>query len=174
MVKNWIKRALIRSNTLRLAAQFAARGVAILMYHSVMEDPATEANTLGGIIHSTNVFRGQMELLMRGYNPVSLEEALSFVRGQQELPPRSVVVTFDDGYADNYEVAATVLDQVGIRAAFYVAVDCVENAKLPWPGRLRHSFYSTRKTSWDGQDGSVWPLDNLEQKQGAFLKVCDD
>jgi len=174
MVKNWIKRALIWSKTLRLAAQFRARGVAILMYHSVMENPAIEANTLGGIIHSTDTFRAQMELVAGGYNPVGLDEALRFVRGEQDLPRRSVVVTFDDGYADNYEVAATVLEQVGIPAVFYVAVDCVEHAKLPWPGRLRHAFYSTKKKSRGEQNGSVWPLDNFERKNRAFLKACDD
>src|SRR5437868_3133509 len=126
MWKNRIKRALIASNTLGVAARLRRKGIAILMYHSVMDEPKKEKDTLGGIIHSTEVFRGQMGLIARKYNPVSLNEALSFVRGEEEPPPRSVVVTFDDGYADNYEVAATVLAKIGIPATFYVAVDCIE------------------------------------------------
>src|SRR5207302_2203558 len=132
--------------------------VAILMYHSVMDEPAREEETLGGIIHSTKVFRDQMELLARKYNPVSPDEILEFVGGEKQPPPWSVMVTFDDGYADNYEQAATVLRQVGIPAVFYIAVDCVEHAKLPWPSRLRFAFYTTSKLSWTEQNGTVWPL----------------
>src|SRR5438105_7020563 len=116
MWKSWIKRALIESNSLRVAARLRYKGIAILMYHSVMEEPEKEKKTLGGIIHSTKVFRGQMDLIARKYNPVSLDEVLRFTEGEQDLPPRSVVVTFDDGYADNYEVAATVLAETGIPA----------------------------------------------------------
>jgi peptidoglycan/xylan/chitin deacetylase (PgdA/CDA1 family) len=174
MWKNWIKRALIESNSLRMAARLRRKGIAILMYHSVMDEPGKEKNTLGGIIHSTKVFRGQMDLIAREYNPVSLEEVLRFIRGQQEPPPRSVVVTFDDGYADNYEVAATVLAEIGIPAVFYIAVDCIEQGKLPWPSRLRFAFYTTRRSSRTEQDGTIWPLDEFETRDRAFLKACDD
>ena len=65
MLKNWIKRTLVASGATRLAAQLNGQGVAILMYHSVMDDPSREANTLGGIVHSTKIFRDQMELIAR-------------------------------------------------------------------------------------------------------------
>jgi len=111
------------------------------MYHSVMDDPLQAASTLGGIVHSTKVFREQMELIARDYNTLTLADVLLFVQGEKEPPTRSVAITFDDGYADNFEVAMPVLDQTGVPAAFYVVVDCVENARLPWPARLRYAFY---------------------------------
>ncbi len=45
------------------------------MYHSVQDDPSAQSDTLGGIIHSTEVFRGQMEVIARHFNPVNLEDA---------------------------------------------------------------------------------------------------
>src|SRR5437868_11574834 len=99
MFKKMIKRAIIATNGLRAAARLRDNAVAILMYHSVMDEPAREEETLGGIIHSTKVFRDQMELLARKYNPVSPDEILQFVRGEKQPPPWSVMVTFDDGYA---------------------------------------------------------------------------
>jgi len=174
MLKNWIKRTLVASGATRLAAQLNGQGVAILMYHSVMDDPSREANTLGGMVHSTKIFRDQMELIARDYCPVSLDDVLHFVRKEKELPSRSVVATFDDGYADNYEVALPVLNQVGVPTTFYVTVDCIENAKLPWPARLRYAFYTTKKNNWNESNGTIWPLKNFEERDRAFLKACDD
>ena len=172
MRKNWIKRGLMASSITRLVGRFNGKGVVILMYHSVMDEPGRESSTLGGIIHSTAVFRRQMELIAREYMPVTLDDVLFFVRGEKELPPRAVVVTFDDGYADNHEVAVPILDRVGVPATFYIIADCVETAKLPWPSRLRYAFF-TSKESWWKQDKTIWSLGDLEKRDRAFLHACD-
>src|SRR6185369_13352038 len=140
-----IKNFAIRSGLLRWAARLRPSGVAILMYHSVMERPAAEAHTLGRIMHSSDVFRRQMEVLARDFNPVTLDDALEFVSGEKTLKGRPVVVTFDDGYSDNSEIAVPILNRVGVPATFYIAVESVDSHTLPWPSRLRHAMYTTRK-----------------------------
>src|SRR5258708_23432329 len=90
--KSSVKRVLIRSGALRLASRFVGNGVAIIMYHSVQDDPSAQSDVLGGMTHSTEVFRGQMEVIARHFRPVTLDDVLLFVRGEKELPPRSVVV----------------------------------------------------------------------------------
>jgi peptidoglycan/xylan/chitin deacetylase (PgdA/CDA1 family) len=174
MGKDWIKRGLIASGLTRVAGKLNGKGVAILMYHSVMTEPEQQGQTLGPIIHSSNAFERQMEVIAGEYQPVALDDVLLFVRGEKELPARAVVVTFDDGYADNCEVAVPILNRVGVPATFYVTVDCIESAKLPWPSRLRFVFFTTKKKSWEGQDGSIWPLQDNEQRDRAFLAACDD
>ena len=121
-MRNLAKKTVLRSGLLRMAGSLRGRGAAILMYHSVMEDPRCQESLLGGIIHSRDVFRGQMELLARHYHPASLDQVKSFVQGKGELPERSVVVSFDDGYADNHEIAASVLNEVGVPAIFRAGV----------------------------------------------------
>src|SRR5215467_9039948 len=90
MLKQTLKRGLIGSRALRLMSHFAGEGVAIVMYHSVQDDPRSQFDLLGEIIHSREVFRGQMEVIARHFHPVSLEDVLHFVRGEQDLTPRSV------------------------------------------------------------------------------------
>jgi peptidoglycan/xylan/chitin deacetylase (PgdA/CDA1 family) len=143
------------------------------MYHSVMDDPSRQALTLGEIIHSTAVFRGQMELLARKYHPVSLNDVLLFVRGEKDLPARPVVVTFDDGYADNHDVAMPVLNQTGVPATFYATVDCIETGTLPWPSRLRHAFLTTQQSQWEEPAGATWPLNGNADRQRAFQRASD-
>ncbi len=143
------------------------------MYHSVLKDPARESDSLGGIVHSEPVFRKQMEMLARDYHPISLDDAVKHLRNDEELPRRSVVVTFDDGYADNQEVAMPILNAFEIPATFYVTVDCVENKRLPWPSRLRFAFRRTKFASWLDSSAKPWTLTTPENREEAFLSACD-
>ncbi len=169
----WIKKSLIRSGVLPLISRFTGHGVAILMYHSVMNDPASEELTLGGIIHSTKVFREQMEVVARYFNAVSLDDVLLFLQGKKTLPAKAVVITFDDGYADNYQAAKDILSPLGIPAVFYVTVDCIERQRLPWPGLLRHAFLTSKKNSWPEAPGMEWPLISAQQRIQAFDRASE-
>ena len=173
MIKNQVKQALLASGILRLAGRLHGKGAAILMYHSVLDDPSRVANSLGGISHPRLIFECQMELLAREFNPVTLDQVAGFVRGEQDLPERPVAVTFDDGYVDNYEIAMPILDRVGVPAAFYVTVDCVESRRLPWPSRLRFSFRMTSKETWTDESGRLWTLSNQHDRDLVYLAVCD-
>lgn len=169
-----IKSLAIRSGLLRWAGRARPVKVAILMYHSVLERPEAEATTLGGIMHSVTVFRRQMESLARDFNPVTIDDALQFVRGEKDLKGRPVVVTFDDGYSDNSEVAVPILNAVGIPATFYVAVESVDSRKLPWPSRLRFAMYTTRRGSWLSSDGTSYLMNSFEERNRAFLRASDE
>jgi peptidoglycan/xylan/chitin deacetylase (PgdA/CDA1 family) len=173
MIKTLAKRALLDTGIFRLAAKLHGMAAAILMYHSVLENPEQEEDSLGGIIHSRGAFQGQMEMLAKQFRPVPLDQVGRFVKGEGDLPDRAVVVTFDDGYADNYEVAMPILDRVGVPATFYVTVDCVENRRLPWPSRLRFSFRKTSKKTWADESGTVWNLENNPGREQAYLATCD-
>jgi peptidoglycan/xylan/chitin deacetylase (PgdA/CDA1 family) len=171
-MRNWAKRAILGSGALRLGESFRGPSGAILMYHSVLPNPSLQIDSFGGIAHSESVFRGQMELLARDFHPISLEESVKCLRSGN-LPKRSVVVTFDDGYADNYEVAMPILNQSGVPATFYVTVDCVENRRQPWPSRLRFAFRTTKLTDWKDSAGQPWTLDRPTEREAAFLSSCD-
>jgi len=173
MIKTLAKRVLLGAGVLRLAAKLHGKAAAILMYHSVLEDPKQEEDSLGGIVHSLEAFQGQMETLAKEYRPVPLDQVGRFVEGEADLPERAVVVTFDDGYTDNYEMALPILDRLGVPATFYVTVDCIENRRLPWPSRLRFSFRKTAKTTWPDESGTVWNLESGQGREQAYLATCD-
>jgi peptidoglycan/xylan/chitin deacetylase (PgdA/CDA1 family) len=171
--KTWIKRSLVRAGALRLASKFAEGGVAIIMYHSVMNDPSSAETTLGGIIHSTNVFRGQIDIIAKHFHAVTLDDVLLFLKGEKLLPPRAVVVTFDDGYADNYQVASEILSRAGIPGVFYVTVDCIDRQRLPWPSLLRYAFLTSKNRNWTDPAGTVWTLESTAQRTQAFGRASE-
>ena len=82
-MKDLAKRAILASGALRLISPSAS--TAILMYHSVMPDPAAHADSLGCILHSETAFRAQMELLARHYHPISLDEVCSQPRQSKSI-----------------------------------------------------------------------------------------
>lgn len=169
-----IKRSLVRSGALKWAARLRPQGAAVLMYHSVLENPDEQWLVLGGIGHSAKVFRKQMEVVARRYRPVSMDDLLGFVSQGKHLPPRAVVVTFDDGYADNLEVAVPILNDLGIPAMFYITVDCIDNRRVPWPSRLRYAFFSTKESSWKRGADSRCTISDTESRNRAYLQACDD
>jgi peptidoglycan/xylan/chitin deacetylase (PgdA/CDA1 family) len=167
------KRMVLGSGVLRFATRWRRNGAAILMYHSVVEDPSLLADSLDGISHSRQVFQEQMKLLAREFHPTSLDQVRRFVLGDGDLPQRSVVISFDDGYADNYDVALPILDRLGIPAVFYVTVDCVERRTMPWPSRLRFAFRTTRRMNWTDESGRVWTFECPGDREKAFQNVCE-
>jgi len=167
--KRWIKKSVTNSGVLRLAGRFAPTAAIVLMYHSVLDDPRECADSIGVVnIHSTALFRKQMEVLARNYSPVTVEGIRLFLAGKKTLPRKPVAVTFDDGYADNPEVAAPVLNRLGIAASFYLTVESVDTGRAPWFCHLRHAFTATRKKSWLDPTGRSWGLADAARREPAF------
>jgi peptidoglycan/xylan/chitin deacetylase (PgdA/CDA1 family) len=169
--KTWIKKSLMASGVLSLAQRLKGPRIVILRYHSVQKTPDDYAHSIGrGIVHSAAAFTEQMEWLSKTYEPVSLDDVASSLQGCRPMPERGVLVTFDDGYTDNLEVAAPVLNRLGMKAAFYITVDCVEARKMPWFCRLRHAFAATPREQWqDPREDRVWGLADAGQRRQAFL-----
>lgn len=93
--------------------------VHILMYHRVGDFPRRMPSHRGQYCHLPR-FRDQMAMLRTlGYAVVSLDQAVAGLQGKQTLPPRSVALTFDDGYVDFLECAAPVLQEYGYPATVY-------------------------------------------------------
>jgi peptidoglycan/xylan/chitin deacetylase (PgdA/CDA1 family) len=163
----------MRSQVMRVAALAGGTRVVVVRYHAVLDDPERYADSIGsGIIHSTQTFREHMEILAREYHPITLEDLRLFIAGEKDVPRRSVVVTFDDGYADNREIAAPILEHCGISGVFYVGVGAIDDAVVPWFCRLRYAFHVSKKdTIFDFREGRQRPFKEPADRYAAFLSA---
>lgn len=104
----------------------------ILMYHSV--NPEAKKGNLLAVTPET--FEKQMHFLKAlRYNVVPLEEAARLIREKQKVPARTVVITLDDGYRDNYVHAFAVLKKYNLPAAIFIIVNEVGRSqadRLSW------------------------------------------
>lgn len=102
------------------------RYVPVIMYHSV-RDMRSGTWAYRHLTLELEYFRAQLEYFRRHrYSVVSLDEVAAFKRGDQDLPARSVCLTFDDGYLDNWVFAFPLLARYGYRATVFVATDFVD------------------------------------------------
>ncbi len=97
----------------------------ILMYHHVAPPeavPLYQAPNEGwGFRHSPEGFERQLvEVRRRGYRYVPLVEMVEGIRKEGAEDPKAVVITFDDGWVDNYQFALPVLKRLSIPATFFV------------------------------------------------------
>ena len=112
----------------------------VLMYHKVND------HSLNRIGVTVNSFRQQQIYLAQKYRVISLGDLLSFFHERRPLPPRAVLLTFDDGYMDNFTNAYPILKEFGHRAVMFVPVDLMGGCDLPHD---RHHSGADPTATWE-------------------------
>lgn len=115
-------------NPLGILPDRTLQTVPILCYHRL--GPSTSK-----MVTAPAAFEAQMTWLVRnGYRVVRLADVAAFLAGEQGLPQRAVVVTFDDGYESVHRHAFPVLKKLGIPATVFVYTDFLGGGDaLTWP-----------------------------------------
>ncbi|MBA3503032.1 MAG: polysaccharide deacetylase family protein [Myxococcota bacterium] len=99
----------------------------------------------GVVDASPQDFAQQIRLLSTYFNPIGLDDLMTFLEGGR-LPDNPVLVTFDDGYKDNHEVALPVLRRYGVKAVFFIATDYIERRRMFWWDRINCILKTARRS----------------------------
>ena len=100
------------------------------MYHYVSQPPAEADIYRKDLSVSPDRFREHVAYLKdAGYAAVTLDDLLYALAQGRALPPKPVILTFDDGYRDNYENAFPALRNAGFVATFFIITDFVTEAR---------------------------------------------
>lgn len=103
--------------------KYNTESIPVLTYHSV-------GNTNGNeLVISPELLDKEMQWLKdNGYTTLTLAEAYSFFSENKPVPKKSVVLTFDDGYVDNYTLMYPILKKYGFKATIFVITNTVDNS----------------------------------------------
>jgi peptidoglycan/xylan/chitin deacetylase (PgdA/CDA1 family) len=132
-----LARALDRVGLLRTVLEARARAIfpwrwlTVLTFHRVSDQtgPGFDPEVVDT---SPERFDRQIALLKRYFTFVDTRDLEAFRQGAQPLPANPVMVTFDDGYRDNHDVALPILKRHGAKAVFFVASRFVDERRLYW------------------------------------------
>src|SRR2546422_6344385 len=94
----------------------------VLLYHKIDRIPPGARYPRNYV--TPERFEAQLAFLRRrGYESISFADYLAYRRGAGRLPRRPVIVTFDDGYRSNRDVALPLLQQYGFRATIFLVAE---------------------------------------------------
>ena len=123
----------------------------VLMYHSVEPDPGDSVWSV-----STHAFDRQLaDLARQGYTSILPRDLARARRGWRRLPPKPVILTFDDGLLNNLQHAEPLLRRHGFRAICYLIIDRI--ADTP-----------TDRRTWRQAPCLTWEEVRAMQRRGTF------
>ena len=146
--------------------------LAILRYHAVC-GPEGYAYADPQICITPENFERHVAYLSRAYSVIRLDEAVRRIGAGEPLPPNSVAITFDDGYADNLG-AARILARYKATATFYITAGCLAGEQPFWPAEIRHLIAAVRQPRLQIDASGVTldlPLASSDDRRAAVKRL---
>jgi len=138
------------------------QSIPVLMYHHIL--PET-----GFLAASISQFEEQMRFLARnGFTSISLNQLYAYKTARVRLPPKSLVITFDDGWRDNAVYAYPILKKYGLIATIFIVTEWIEMASQK-PAEFSPLDHNSAKQALGDSPGSVvlcW--DHIEKVSDVF------
>ena len=175
-----LARACARAGLLPLIARLRAalrHDLRILAYHRVLEfaEPPGFRFDPELISASCDAFRQQLTVVKRRFVPMRFDELIDCFERGRPVPRRAVLITFDDGYDDNYRCAWPILRDVGLSAMFFVSTGHIDSGCPYAYDWLVHMLCTTRADALQAPElGVDWRLpDDLAVRRDLAARLLD-
>jgi len=129
--------------------------LAIFLFHGVIEKNCYSIRNYINKHLEKDYFYKILKELKKFGNPISMDELVDLEYKKKSYPSKSFIITFDDGFENNYSIAAPILKHLKIPAIFYITTAWVENNIMGWADRIEYCFENTKEASisfpWDNK-----------------------
>lgn len=143
--------------------------LSILIFHRVLESP----DPLFPDLPDAYEFERMMIWVKSWFNVLPLTEAAARLE-RRSLPARALVVTFDDGYADNADIAAPILQRLGLTATVFVCPGFLDGGRM-WNDDVIEAIRVSRRDALDLSciGLGTLPLGSISQRRRAIYRVLE-
>lgn len=135
-----------------------------------------DSDLYGDYVTSPQVLEDDMKYLKKnGYTTVFVEELINFVHCGSELPPKPVILTFDDGFYNNLTYVLPLLEKYDMKATVSIVGSYSEKAESESLRSSRYSYLNSEDISALFNSGKVeianhsYDLHNLGRRKGASI-----
>jgi peptidoglycan/xylan/chitin deacetylase (PgdA/CDA1 family) len=151
----------------RIMRRLNRNKVTFLLYHGVVRD---DEAPLPPWMLREHQFRWQMAYLAKHYHVLPLSDVVEHLVAGRPLPERSVVITFDDGFRNNYTIAYPILKEFGLPATVFLVTGYLDSEQALWPDVLFQAIHRTRVDFLDLRDlgDGAHPLRTEHERHAAF------
>lgn len=143
--------------------------LSILMYHGIVDEKLSLPDWC---FLDTSSFRAQMKYLKKHFKVVSLTEAVYLLNTGKLMTP-TAVITFDDGYQNNYDCAFPILYEENLPATIFLTSSLINTDLTIWTGVLHNAFSNTENATFKWR-GTSFNLKSIQNKQRALATVKAD
>jgi peptidoglycan/xylan/chitin deacetylase (PgdA/CDA1 family) len=143
--------------------------VAILIYHRVC--PKKDEWSLESL--SPESFEKQMKYFAQNYEILSLDQLVESIKAGKSFPEKAVVITFDDGYKDNYLYAYPVLRKYNLPATIFITTGYIGGSEPFWWDKVAYIIAKTSIKELDLKDLGDYSILSKIDKTRANLIICD-
>ncbi len=141
-IKILIAHGLYYTGALQLWLRYALRRRAVvLMYHRILSaDERRRTGSHPGIVVDQRTFANHMAVVRRRFAPLSVNEFARCMEEGAGFPDSACLITFDDGWEDNYHHGLPVLREHGLPAVVFLPVNYIASDRLFWRESLTHAI----------------------------------
>jgi len=130
---------------LDIVQKLSSDGLAIFLFHGVVNDSPSGVRNYTNKHLKRDYFYDLMHTLREKGQALSMDEVIDHNKTKKPFPPKSFVITFDDGFENNYSIAAPILRKLEIPTTFYVTTGFIENNLMSWIDRIELCLESTKE-----------------------------
>ena len=145
--------------------------VAIIVYHRVadlMEAPFSLRPV------ETQQFEKQIRYLCKSFEILSLKELITLVLNRRSLPTKGVIITFDDGYRDNYLHAYPILKKYHVPATIFLTTGHIGTTEPFWWDRIGYAIFKTGLRELEVNSSKRFSLSSASERRQAINIICEE
>lgn len=145
----------------------AQKQVPILCYHRLRAFKATDTRTMKDYIVPVETFKEQIKLLAdSGYHTILPDQLMAYLTNGAPLPPKPIMLTFDDSEEEHYTVAATEMKKYGFKAVFFVMTVTIDR-----PGYMSKQEIKSLSDEGNAVESHTWDHHNVKKYEGKDWDV---
>ena len=142
--------------------------LAILMYHRISNGNETFNLSSNLISASKENFEKQLQYLAKHCNVMTFDDLYNAINKDGKLPKNSTIITFDDGYKDNFTVAYPILKKFDIPATIFLTTGFIDGIEFFWWDKVAYLIKNTKVEEVDiGSLGKI----SLRDKEESIRKI---